>query len=801
MALQITETRLLSVITYYHLAFFSISMAMFGMTGGALWVYFRGDRYRTDALAGDLQRLSALFAVTIVGSLLLLLVQVPVLALSATTVVIWGLLAVSMAVPYFFAGGVVSLALTRSPFAVGHVYAVDLIGASVGCLLVLVLLNLTDAPSAILGIATIAAVASAAFSRAVRFRLVSQGFWPDRILRRPLMVAVVLALACILNGQTLHGLRPVVVKHQIDLRDNVQFERWNSFSRIMARQAVSDVPLLWGPSETMPQNLAVDQIRLNIDGDAATSMFRFNGDPASASFLKYDVTNLAYAILHSGRAAIIGVGGGRDVLSAWMYGFRDITGVELNPIFIDLLTERRPFVDFAGLAKLPGVRFEVDDARSWFSRTGKQFDLIQMSMIDTFAATGAGAFSLSENGLYTVEGWKHFIGRLTQTGVFSVSRWYGTGNVNETGRMISLAQRALLDLGVPDPSRHIFLASSRNLATLVLSRTPLQPAELEQLNRTADAMHFNVLLAPGRTSQSPVLQSIVSARSAAALDAYTSSLQLDLTPPTDDRPFFFNQLPFTRVYLALDPHFYATSGVLGGNVIASLTLLTILVVSVMLVVTTIVLPLRPAVRQSPWQLVVGGSAYFLLIGLGFMFIEIALLQRLSVFLGHPTYSLSIVLFSIVLFTGLGSLISEHLPLTTLMRFSIWAILTAAYVVSLPNWLPSVLVGFESGGIQLRALATIGVVAPVALLMGFGFPTGMRLVTNKDPRPTPWFWGINGAGGVLGSVVAVISSISFSIGTTMTLGALCYLALIPAVPLLGLTSRAAAAPAEAGGRSR
>ena len=694
----------------------------------------------------------------------------------------------TLAVPYFFAGAAVSMALTRSPFPVGRVYAVDLVGASVGCLSALLLLNLTDAPSAILGIGAIAGVAAAAFARAGNVRPLRGNAWSDRILLRPLTIVVVLAVMCVLNGLTINGLRPVVVKQEVDLRTNVQYEGWNSFSRIIASRTDGGEPMLWGASDSTPRGLDVPQIRLNIDGDAATSMFRFDGNPDTAGYLRYDVTNLAYAIRNSGRSAVIGVGGGRDVLSAWLYGFRDITGVELNPIFIDLLMRRQPFAEFAGIGALPGVKFHVDDARSWFDRTGEHFDLVQMSMIDTWAATGAGAFSLSENGLYTVEGWKRFIGRLTPTGVFTVSRWYGASNVDETGRMISLAVRALLDIGVTDPSRHIYLAATRNLATLVLARAPLRPTEVEQLNRITDELKFRVLLSPDRSPESAVLNRIVSARTAADLDAYTSGLTLDLTPPTDNRPFFFNQLPPTRIGVALDPEFYATLGVLSGNIIASLTLLLILAVSVVLVVTTIVLPMRPAIRQSSRPLVLGGSLYFLLIGVGFMFIEIGLLQRLSIFLGHPTYSLSIVLFSIVLFTGIGSFLSERFPLATLVMFGGWALLAAAYALLLPLWLPAVLLVFESAGLLTRATVTIVVVAPVAVLMGFGFPTGVRMAMAHDPRPTPWFWGINGAGGVLGSVMAVICSITFGIATTIAIGGLCYMALIPAAMLLGIPLR-------------
>src|SRR5262249_29928334 len=285
--------------------------------------------------------------------------------------------------------------------------------------------------------------------------------------------------------------------------------------------------------------------------------------------LDYDVTNLAYAVRSSGRAAVIGVGSGRDVLSSWRFGFRDITGVEINPILVRLLTRDDLFARFAGLASLPGVRLVVDEARSWFARTQETFDVVQMSMIDTWAATGAGAFTLSENGLYTVEAWVRFLDRLTPRGVFTVSRWYGAGAVNETGRMVSLAVAALFESGVEDPSRHIFVASTGQVATLVLSRSPLSPEDLAGLRAACDRYAYDVLLSPGAPPASEVLAGLVGTRDREALQRYASGLDLDLTPPVDDRPFFFNVLPLGRPALLLR-YFGSYTGVAGGNVTATL---------------------------------------------------------------------------------------------------------------------------------------------------------------------------------------------------------------------------------------
>jgi hypothetical protein len=202
------------------------------------------------------------------------------------------------------------------------------------------------------------------------------------------------------------------------------------------------------------------------------------------------------------------------------------------------------------------------------------------------------------------------------------------------------------------------------------------------------------------------------------------------------------------------------------------------------VVFVIVLPARSSVRLVDLRLALTGSAYFLLIGLGFMFVEIGLIQRISVFLGHPVYALSIGLFSIILSTGIGSLLSERFNLERPIHFLVWLAALAAYLLSLPQWLPIVTHSWlEASTLLLRALASVVVIFPAGLLMGFGFPTGMRLTTAIDPRPTPWLWGVNGAAGVLAAGLAVACSIGFSVDATIRVGGICYIALLPLALLL------------------
>lgn len=778
--LQLIETRILSVIAFYHLAFFAISMAMFGMTGGSLLVYSKSHLFTPDRLLGNLKWIAGAFALATVGSALMSTTTVVMSGLGPPVMVtlLWLKLILILLPPYFFAGMAISMSLTRSPWPVGLVYGVDLAGAATGCLVVLALLDRMDAVSALFAVGAIGAGASACFAAAQRTAREPSAELPaiarSRVLRRPLVLTAVLAVLAIGNAAIQpYGITLTSVKDHIELWPPAVL-RWNSFSRIWVGYNDVGTPTLWGPSRQMPPTQWSERY-LNIDGSAGTPMYRFDGDITKLDFLRYDVTNLAYALRNKGRAAVIGVGGGRDMLSAYLFGFRDVTGVELNPIFVDMLQRR--FRSYNKLMDLAGVRLYVDEARSWFARTTDHFDLIQMSLIDTWASTGAGALSLSENGLYTVEGWHHFLNALTPNGVLTVSRWFNPEQVTETGRLLSLATAALLDRGVTNPRAHILLAASDRLATLVVSVSPFSPDDLARFRNRVSQLGFTLLMSPDQPAASPALERIVAARTAADFQALTREYHLELSPPTDDRPFFFNQLVLS------DPGSYemaihAHGGVVKGNLLASVTIAVIVLLSAILVAAAIILPALSSVRQTHARLAWLGTLYFLLIGLGFMFIEIGLIQRASTFLGHPVYGLAIGLGGIILSTGIGSMLSEQWRIDTPPRAIAWSVTLFLYIVLMTIVFPAVVRMFEGHGLVVRALATLAVIVPAGMLMGYGFPTGMRLVNTLDTRPTPWFWAVNGAAGVLAASIAVGVSIALSINTSLWIGAACYLVLAP-----------------------
>jgi len=798
LALEIVQTRILSVVLWYHLAFFVISLAMFGLTAGAVWVYLKGARFTEKTLSYDLAYFSGLFAFSTAICLAVQMTLAPIITRLFTTLWIWTELALCLSLPFFFAGVALSLALTRSSFSVAKVYGVDLVGAAAGAVGALALLNLTDGPSAVLWIAVIGAAAALSFS-------ISQiGSVPEpkpplhRWLWQRQWIFAVIVLVAAINPFLEQGLQPIAVKGKFEFPGTHALRQWNSFSRIDVSPTFRGPPIMWGPSPKMfEKRWIADQVDLFIDGDAGTTAYRFDGKFDEVGFLQYDVTNLAYFLPGRERGVVIGVGGGRDVLSAAYFGLKEITAVELNPILVNLQTDPEGLLPFTNISAIPGVRLIADEGRSWLARSRENFDVIQMSLVDTWAATGAGAFTLSENGLYTVDAWKIFWRRLSPKGVLTVSRWYEPAFPEETGRLVSLATATLMEMGVREPRRHLFLASQGRIATLVLSKAPLVESDIEALEKAAANYQHEILITPSREPASAVLARIVGARDLATLNAYTGSLPFDLTPPTDARPFFFNQLPLSRPLeaFAVARGALATNaeggGVRRGNLVATATLVILFFIALLLVTVVLIVPLRSALRDVGARQAIHGTFYFGLIGAGFMLIEIGLLQRMSIFLGHPVYSLSVLLSSLILSTGLGSFLSGKWPLESGRRLASWSAASGAYALGLAFFMGPVFASLADAELTTRIALCVCWILPLGLLLGFGFPTGMRLISAIDAKPTPWFWGINGAAGVLASIVAVVLSIALGISATLIGGALCYFVLI--APALAL-SRASTAPA-------
>jgi len=737
---EILLTRVFSVTMWYHLAFMAISIAMFGMTAGAIIIYLRPRRFTQQRAARDLAINAIWFALSMVLSFFAHL-SIPFVADPSFTGFYSIVLTFALiTVPFVFSGICVCIALTKFPRQVSRLYAADLAGAAVGCVLLIQLMRLTDGPTAVIVVAAVGALGGLLFAAEAGARRLM------RVAAGICLIFLVLAGAnTILAAKQKSMLRLIWVKGVF--RHRPLYETWNSFSRvkvdgdIRARQA----PFGWGMSAKLPDELRVRRLTLDIDAAAATVLTEFDGDPDSLEHLKYDVTNLAHYLRTNASVFVVGVGGGRDVLSALAFGQKSIVGVELNQAIYDALND--VYGEFTGhLDQLPNVRFITDEARSYIARTTGRFDIFQISLIDTWAATAAGAFVLAENSLYTVEAWQTFLAHLTPNGVLSVSRWYFAQRPGEVYRLATLARAALREMGVEQPRRHMMIValSKRKtpgmpdgIGTLLLSRAPFSDADVATIERVAEDMAFEVLLNP-RTYADANFEAITGTE--AEYRKFLREFPLNIEPPTDDSPFFFNML---RLRDAFKKELWQ-QGLMSHNMKAVFTLAALLFVVFTLAGLCILVPLLMTSDKAGLRGSLLHFIFFASIGFGFMFIEISQMQRLIVFLGHPVYGLSIVLFAVLLSCGLGSYTTGRVTLDNIRRHGTRRLAALVVILVLFGlFTPPVIRGMAASSTPTRLVVAVLLLFPLGLFMGMPFPLALKLATSSNRQLTPWLWASTG----------------------------------------------------------
>ena len=762
LATEIALTRIFSVTLWYHFAFLVISLALLGSGTAGVWLYLLPRPFAGERAPKMLPWLALGYAITNLTAYLVYQ-QIPLHVdnlrdgISAAEVGWLAFMYLELTVPFVFAGATVALALKHYQAQAGRLYFADLAGAGLGCLVSVAALNLLDGPGALLLTSLLGALAAFFLALSAAPRI-------TRAVTGGVLALAVMALAVQVNKpwlrlrlyKTYNDAEPISVN-------------WNTFSRISVYDDTWLIPFGWGISQVYYRQERPDpgHYTILIDEKAGTPIQRHVVKDGvdqwgAVDFLGYDLTALPYYLRHNANVFVIGPGGGRDVLTALMFGARHVTGVELNPIIVDLL--KGPFADYTGnVYQRPNVNIYVDDARTYLTAHEGQFDVIQASLIDTFAATSAGAFALSENGIYTVEAFEAYYDHLSETGMVNFSRWYYADGPAETLRLISVAMQAWDNRGVENASDHIIVLANlmpdriqgEGLAGMLMKKTPFTQVEIATVRAEAQRLEFAVLYDPDSADvgSEPVANFIRAKDRQAFVDSYP----LDISPATDNRPFFFSVVRLGD----LNKTDFVQSAIYGFGAEAARTLLFTLGIAIALSIVLIILPLALGRGRTRWQR--GGSAllgYYALLGLGFILVEIPMLQKMSLYLGNPTYALVVILFSLLLFSGVGSLLSQRVQVRRILPnlragLSLLIGLIILYAVALP----AVLNASQRLPLELRAIVVIVLLMPAGLLMGRPFPLGLRHVEASGAGGMmPWLWAANGSLSVVGSVLATILAI-------------------------------------------
>lgn len=787
--LELLLTRIFSVVMYHHFSFLAISLAMTGLGLGGLLVHLRPRRFRADNIRTVAPMLSVVFALGVLVSAWVAFHMPIRLETSAANSSRVALVLVLSLVPLTAGGLIIAQILAYNYERANRLYCFDLLGAGLACLLFVPLTNQLGAPTALLVTAVIGLVGGA---------LLAEGRGARRANGAGALALLVLSVfnlnAGFFDVQFTRGARqlPTLVT------------RWNSFSRVEVRGTPAEMErprpsFAWGLSSQLRRQ--VRELHLLYDGGALTQIPRFDGDLSEVDYLLWDVTSAAHHARTQPRVLVIGAGGGRDLLTALVAGATRVTALEINDITVELMQGR--FRDYTGglYVDHPDVTVVNEDGRSFVRRTRERYDLIQASLVDTAAASSAGVYALTENSLYTVEAFLDFFARLEPDGMLSFSWWYDTPPV-EVLKIVTLARVALERLGVGDPAPHLVVVRTNpeltrrlSLATILVRRSPFPSQELAALAAWADRMRFQLAYVPSQASPhggDGVIEMLLGPKAEAA--DFAKTRPFDLSPTTDDRPFFFDRVPllaWTAARLGLP----APARGHGTLPLGSQTLLVALGVTGASALLLFTLPMwlgpsrqggpdgRRAVPQRlAWML------YFACLGLGYIIVEIVLIQRFNLYLGRPAYSLTVVLFTMLASSGLGALAAARWSGRAALIPMLLGVCLAIGAVALG--LEAIIGATLAASAGSRMMTAAAFVAPVGFVMGMPFPSGLRQAGRSSESLASWAWAMNGGASVFGSVVAVVVSMTVGFSGCLTLATAVY-ALALGVAVYLVRSRRAA----------
>jgi SAM-dependent methyltransferase len=757
--LELSLTRIFSVVFYYHFAFLAISIALFGLGAGGVFSYvvagWRG------ALFHKLGSVSAWNGVLVTLSLVFILSRD-----SEPSNWTLALVYFASALPFFLSGAVISLAISETIARVERVYFFDLVGAAAGCLLLIPFLNAFGGPNTVIIAGALFAVSSALW-----FNLAGSA------TGRVAGVAVSLALVGLVMFNVKQGF--IDIRHAKGRPIGPElFVKWNSFSRIAM-----------APDKDWPEMMSIV-----IDADAATGVANFDFDRLGEKERKDLLASgpgLPYVIRPAAKTLVIGSGGGWDLARALASGSRDVTGVEINPIIARTIMRER----FPGLSRRlyfrPEVRIEVEDGRSFVRRTKEKYQVLQATLVDTWASTAAGAFALSENNLYTTDAFEDYFRILTDDGLLVFTRW-GLDPPRESLRLVSLGMAALGRLGENEPWRHFFVVREGKTAgwgaldTVIISRRPMPVEDVSRGRLAAISRRLEMVYSPGDTGGNPFAD-LLRARDP---EAFQRAYRYDISPVDDDRPFFFYSVQPRDLWEFITSASRTTADYKVNKAVP--LLFTLLGVS--LAATLIVLALPPLVLGGRLPRHPGVPAfllYFAAIGAGYILIEVALIQKFVLLLGHPTYALTVIVFSMLVSSGIGSYLSRRLLAGSLRRLRRVLAGIAALVAGLACAAGPVSAAGAGWPLGVKFLVVVLLIAPAGFLMGMPFPTGLTRLEAWHKPSVRWAWSLNAASSVLGSGAAILFALYAGLRGTLLLGGALYLVALLLAGTAGRVERPAA----------
>lgn len=755
LCLVISLTRYFSISQHYHFAFLVVSIAFMGYgASGAFLTLFKSfssvDRDRFLSYSSFIYSLTILLSFLICNSIHFDFIK---LAWDKDQIFFIFLYYFLLSVPFFFAGLTISFAISRAPTLVNKIYFSDLLGAATGTLLALFVFLLKGDRGVIIFISFLALFASLLFSGKRRFTF--------NLLLLFLMAA---EIGLFLHSPSWLSFRissykalPIALKYP---HAKHLFTKWNAISRvdILESPAVRYAPGL----SLLYEKEFPPQLGLSTDGGELSAITHFkNREEPSLEFLSFLPSSAAYSFTERPRTLIIEPKGGLDVLSALYFNASQTKVIESNPLTVELL--RKELAQFSGyIYHKKNIQVVSGYSRASLKREKNTYDLIVFSLTDVFGSSGTGLYGFSENYLYTTESFVHILNRLSPSGLVSISLYLLPPPRQET-RILATWIDAL-EKSKMDPASRIIAIRSWGTISFFIKKSPFSTLEIQKLKDFADKRLFDLVYYPGIKIEEVNIHNKLEKP-----HYYNLTLQLlspqkraefyknylfQVKPVTDNRPFFFNFFKLNKLKATYKALSHKWLPFLQGEFLVFLLFCQSIIVAFILILLPLIF-LRKAIKIRR-----GLSSkilfYFSLIGMAFMFVEITLIQKFILFLGHPLYSISVIIFSLLFSSGLGSFFSKKILGQNLKRnlkrsLLLCAGLIAFYLFLFPFFYES-FIGFN---VPLKMILTFLVTFPLGFLMGFPFPTGIRLLEQQEKKLIPWAWATNAFSSVINSIFALI----------------------------------------------
>ena len=773
---EILLTRLFAIIQWHHFAYMIISLALlgYGVSGTFLTLY--SQRLREHFTFAYITNI-VLFSIT----LLLCFIIVQQIPFNAEEILwdwrqlIWlSLMYLLLMLPFFFAANAIGLTMIARGRRIPWIYAADLTGAGVGSVAIVFLLYGTM-PVTVLQILYLLGIS------AVLIAVLELNYLQNR---RVWLLALLLLLPFVIPSHWLTlSMSPYKGLQELLRIDDTRIIDTRSSPLGLVQVVESPkVPIRYAPGLSLQATTEPpSQLAVFTDGDGMTVINKATGVTSANDFLDQQTSSAVYHLREADDVLVLGAGSGNDVLQARLHDVKNIDAVELNPQIIKLMTDK--FSEYSGhLYQQPGVHIHVAEARGFVAQSHRHYDVIQMAMLDNFAASAAGLYSLSESYLYTVEAFQQYIRHLSDDGFLTVTRWVKLPP-RDNLKIFATALAALTALAVQHPERHLILIRSWQTATLLVKKTEITSGDVERIIAFCERRGFDTAyypgMEPGRANRYNQLRQADFYNGAIALTGdqaqqFYQQYKFNIAPATDDKPYFFNFFKWDLLQELMDLKNKGGMPLIEwGYVVLITTLVQALVASLLLIMVPLVMSRTTHIRLNPGSLLT--LWYFLALGAAFMFIEIAFIQKFILFLHNPLYAIAISLTAFLVFAGAGSYLSGYLQRKFHYKTVLIVAVVGIIVFSLLYYfvLGHLFEGLLGRSMFSKALFTIVIIAPLAMGMGMPFPLMLSYLNDKSPALVPWAWGVNGCASVVSAVLAMVLAIQFGYSVVILLALLTY----------------------------